>query len=205
MLVSDHIVRRLNESAFLPDIISERVRLRKFGDSWKGLCPFHKEKTPSLVVHASYWKCFGCGKGGDAIGFVMKMDGASFHEALKLLSDRTGISLEAKPISRAAMTVARETAEMCQWWWGRWRDRMEEHVALLLEESCLSGNYLALEQYDGWRALYGDMQPYDLLKIFREMVTDDDRREYRAWIAEMGQCRTDLLRALAPQIMREVA
>jgi DNA primase len=79
------------------DVVGGYVKLRRAGNSFKGLCPFHKEKTPSFNVSQdkqSYY-CFGCGKGGDVFSFVMEMEGLGFREALAFLADRTGVTLPA--------------------------------------------------------------------------------------------------------------
>ena len=76
-------------------VIGEHVRLKKQGPRWVGLCPFHNEKTPSFSVHADhqFFKCFGCGKGGDVFTFVQEVEGVSFFEALQLLAERNGIPI----------------------------------------------------------------------------------------------------------------
>lgn len=78
------------------DVVGETVALRKAGSTFKGLCPFHAEKTPSFVVTPARgtYKCFGCGKGGDIFSFVMERDGLGFPEALKLLAARAGVELD---------------------------------------------------------------------------------------------------------------
>ncbi len=73
--------------------------LKKAGSRWVGLCPFHTEKTPSFGVHAvhQFYKCFGCGQGGDVIKFVMEIEGLTFWEAVKLLAERHGIPVPKQP------------------------------------------------------------------------------------------------------------
>ena len=79
----------------LVDFISESVPLRRAGTIFKGLCPFHGEKTPSFVVTPTRetWKCFGCGRGGDIFHFVMERDGVDFKAALQTLAGRAGVEL----------------------------------------------------------------------------------------------------------------
>jgi DNA primase len=78
------------------EIVGEQVELRKAGTTYKGLCPFHGEKTPSFVVTPARdsWHCFGCGEGGDIFSFVMRREGLSFPEALKRLAARAGIEVD---------------------------------------------------------------------------------------------------------------
>ncbi len=78
------------------ELIGETVTLRRAGTTYKGLCPFHGEKTPSFVVNPAprdTWKCFGCGKGGDVFHFVMERDGVDFRGALQTLAQRAGVEL----------------------------------------------------------------------------------------------------------------
>lgn len=78
------------------EFIGEQVPLKKAGQSYKGLCPFHSEKTPSFVVTPGResWKCFGCGKGGDIFNFVMEREAIGFPEALQRLAARAGVELD---------------------------------------------------------------------------------------------------------------
>ena len=77
------------------DLVSRFVNLRKAGSHWKGLCPFHAEKTPSFTVNPQkgIFHCFGCGVGGDAFGFVMRQDRLSFPEAVRSLAKNAGVAL----------------------------------------------------------------------------------------------------------------
>lgn len=77
-------------------LINEYVPLKKAGKNFKGLCPFHGEKTPSFMVspELQMYKCFGCGKGGDAFSFLMEFERMEFYEALKFLAQRVGVKLK---------------------------------------------------------------------------------------------------------------
>lgn len=80
----------------LVDVVSEHTALRPQGRNFIGLCPFHKEKTPSFSVNVErqFFKCFGCGAGGDIFTFVQLRESADFREALRILADRAGVELE---------------------------------------------------------------------------------------------------------------
>lgn len=88
----DDIKSRLN----IADIIGARVKLKKAGHNFKGLCPFHNEKTPSFIVspERQIFHCFGCGKGGSIFDFVMEYEHIDFIEALEMLAEKAGVKLE---------------------------------------------------------------------------------------------------------------
>jgi DNA primase len=77
------------------DLVGETVALKRAGSAFKGLCPFHAEKTPSFILtpDRETWHCFGCGEGGDIFTFLMKRDGLDFREALTALAERAGVEL----------------------------------------------------------------------------------------------------------------
>jgi len=87
---------RVREALDIVDIVGEYVELKPRGNRWIGLCPFHKEKTPSFTVNREdqFYHCFGCKAGGDIFSFVQEMDRVSFPEALENLAARAGISLD---------------------------------------------------------------------------------------------------------------
>ena len=90
-------IEQLKSSVDIVAVVGQYVRLKRAGSGlrWVGLCPFHSEKTPSFSVHGAhqYFKCFGCGLGGDVIRFIMEIERMTFWEAVKLLAERHGIPL----------------------------------------------------------------------------------------------------------------
>ena len=95
MQYSQALLDDIRAAVDIVDLVSRFVNLRKAGSHWKGLCPFHAEKTPSFTVNPqkNIFHCFGCGVGGDAFGFVMRQDRLSFPEAVRSLAKTAGIAL----------------------------------------------------------------------------------------------------------------
>ena len=89
------LAQQIKATVDIVQVVGERVRLKRAGARWVGLCPFHTEKTPSFGVNVAMqiFKCFGCGKGGSVIDFIMEVDGVTFWEACKYLAERHGIPL----------------------------------------------------------------------------------------------------------------
>ena len=92
-------VAEVRERTEIVDLVSSYVQLKKTGRSWKGLCPFHQEKTPSFVVfpESGNFHCFGCGRGGDVFTFYMGVERVEFREALQELARRAGVELASAP------------------------------------------------------------------------------------------------------------
>lgn len=92
---SDELINEIFAQSDIVDYVSQYVKLRKNGRDYTGLCPFHKEKSPSFHVNQDkqLFHCFGCGAGGNLVQFVMRSEGLDFVEALKLMADRAGIIL----------------------------------------------------------------------------------------------------------------
>jgi DNA primase len=94
--IRDSSVEAVKAAAEILPLVEDHVRLRKSGGTYKGLCPFHQERTPSFTVSPARgtFKCFGCGEGGDAISFVEKLEQVDFVGAIELLARRFGVELE---------------------------------------------------------------------------------------------------------------
>lgn len=93
--INEDTLSRIKDANDIIDIISEKVHLKKAGKNFRGLCPFHSEKTPSFNVNPDkqFYHCFGCGEGGDIFKFIMKYENVSFFDAAKKLADRGGITI----------------------------------------------------------------------------------------------------------------
>ena len=95
-MISEQKIDEIRASSNIVDIIGEYVDLKRAGSSYKGLCPFHNEKTPSFTVDEKkqLFHCFGCGVGGDVVSFIMQKEGLSYPESLEYLANKAGIRME---------------------------------------------------------------------------------------------------------------
>lgn len=89
-------IEEIKSKIDIVDLIREYINVKAVGANFQALCPFHNEKTPSFVIspEKQIWHCFGCGKGGDILSFVMEKEGLSFPETLKILADKAGVVLK---------------------------------------------------------------------------------------------------------------
>lgn len=96
VFISDEKKNEILENSDIVAIIGDYVDLKKSGNSYKGLCPFHNEKTPSFTVddRKQLFHCFGCGEGGDVVSFIMHKEGLSYIDSMKYLAKKAGIKLD---------------------------------------------------------------------------------------------------------------
>src|SRR5690606_19301105 len=95
-MISQATIQQILNRINITDVVGEFVKLKKRGSNYLGLCPFHNEKTPSFIVSPTkeIYKCFGCGKSGNAISFVMEHEKYSYVEALRWIASRYNIEVE---------------------------------------------------------------------------------------------------------------
>ncbi len=100
-MIDRQTVEKIKDAANIVDVVSEFVTLRKAGANYKGLCPFHNEKTPSFIVSPARGTChcFGCGKGGNAVNFIMEHEQMTYPEALRWLANKYHIEIHERELS----------------------------------------------------------------------------------------------------------
>ena len=165
MSVTDEIKERLD----IVEVISNYVPLKKAGRSYKGLCPFHSEKTPSFVVFpdSQSWHCFGaCGIGGDVFSFVMKRENLDFAETLKLLAARAGVELQPReerlPAEEQRLARLREIITVAAGYF--------HHLLINAGEAAIAREYLARRglvpgTWESWQLGYA-LDSWDTLKNY---------------------------------------
>ncbi|MFC2457197.1 MAG: DNA primase [Prevotella intermedia] len=126
-------VDRILEATNIVDVISEYVSLRKAGTSYKGLCPFHDDRTPSFSVSPAkgVYKCFSCGEAGNAVNFIMKHDQMTYPEALKVLAKKYGIEVKERELTTEEKQLENERESMFlvnEWAAKHFSDILYNHV-----------------------------------------------------------------------------
>ncbi len=107
-LIPEDKIAEIRDRADIVAVIGDYVQLKRAGASWKGLCPFHNEKTPSfnVIPAKQFFHCFGCGKSGDVFTFIGELEGKSFVEVARDLAKRSGVEIPEAPRSREAQEAA---------------------------------------------------------------------------------------------------
>src|SRR6516162_8271267 len=100
-MISPQTIEQITNRIDIIDVVGEFVKLKKRGANYLGLCPFHNEKTPSFTVSPSkeIYKCFGCGRSGNTISFLMEHEKYSYAEALKWLAQKYNVEVEETMVS----------------------------------------------------------------------------------------------------------
>lgn len=132
-MIDQSTIARILDAADIVDVVKEFVTLRKAGVNYKGLCPFHDEKTPSFVVSPSkqLCKCFSCGKGGNVVHFIMEHEQMSYPEALRWLAKKYGIEIQERELTdeeKAQATERESLFVLNEWARDYFIDLLHNHV-----------------------------------------------------------------------------
>lgn len=190
-------IDRIKAAIDLPALISDYAPLKKSGHQWLTRCIFHDERTASLRVWPDHYYCFGCHAQGSAVDFLMQAEDIAFPEALKRLSERSGVSLDSRPVTRVQLAYAQEEAAFCRWW-------VEDKKAQIL--------YLAnleMERYDGDLTLCDSLanlslmirtsKPGFLFQLFRSLHTSEERKRWAEYM-ERERRVTEFFQGLWSQV-----
>lgn len=130
-MYDDSITRRIQQAFDIADLVGEHVKLIRAGKDFKGLCPFHQEKTPSFYVVPAkqIFKCFGCGVGGDVFKFVQLREKVGFVEAKAILAAKAGISLETRRGHGPSESDKAALARVNEWATGWFQKQLRESTA----------------------------------------------------------------------------
>jgi len=187
-------VRRIQESIDIVDVVSHYLTLRKSGQNYVGLCPFHHEKTPSFVVSQTkqLFHCFGCGAGGDVFGFLMKADSLNFPEAVRDLGERTGISIplsSSPPENPTESTLIESLLKIHQEAVNYYHRLLLDHSEAELARHYLEGRGIHRETVQAFMLGYALPQWDGLLKYLKRQGGSPDQIE-RAGLAVLREDST---------------
>jgi DNA primase len=175
--MSDSTTQEIKDRLDIAEVISGYMQLKKAGTNFKGLCPFHNEKSPSFVVTPSrqIWHCFGCGEGGDVFSFVQKFENLDFVQTLKLLADRAGVKL---PEYRPGTNLQEDEKEMLvriNTFAAKYYYEILIHPALGKEaREYLLGRGLSRQTIEGWQIGFAPNDFHSLSQALKlKKVTSD--------------------------------
>ncbi|NMA35155.1 MAG: DNA primase, partial [Clostridiaceae bacterium] len=172
--ISDELIEEIRISNDIVDVVSEYVRLEKRGKNFFGLCPFHREKTPSFSVEPAkqIFYCFGCGKGGNVFHFIALAERLDFVEAVKLLADRAKITLpesdDPREKQKAMLKQQIQNINLiaARFFYEALRSKQGEAAAAYLKKRGITENTVKKfglgYSYDGWDDLYKHLESHGI-------------------------------------------
>ena len=144
MPIPESFLDALTERCDIADVVSQYVQLTKKGGNLFGLCPFHNEKTPSFSVSPDkqIYHCFGCGKGGGVVNFIMEIENLSFPEAVRLLADRAGMTVpedgQDQELPRLRKRMLELNKEAARWFHAQLSEPAGQKAAAYLQKRRIS-------------------------------------------------------------------
>jgi DNA primase len=156
VIVPPDVLDEIRTRVDLVDLVGRYVPLRRAGERWKGLCPFHQEKTPSFTVNPKLglFHCFGCHAGGDAFEFLKRHDRLEFPEAVRMLAELTGVPLPTSPRGHAETGVREALYQVMEWAAQQYEAWLWQRGDAERARSYLVERGLALETARGFRLGY---------------------------------------------------
>ena len=183
-MIPDDKIAELRERTDIVALVGEYVSLKRVGASFRGLCPFHSEKTPSFYVHPgrAFYHCFGCQASGDVLSFIMRLEGRTFPEATRLLAERAGVELPVLDVQEEAqhkrarvreeqLLAALEAAA------GFYMRMLEEHPLGEMARSELAARGIGKATADSFRLGYAPDGWDALASHFRDRGISDEHAE----------------------------
>lgn len=186
--IPDDIIEEIRNRSDIVEIIGSVVQLKRAGSgTYKGLCPFHNEKTPSFHVNANRqsFHCFGCGKGGDVFRFFMERENMPFLDAVRMLASRAGVLIPEKSFSGQSVQSARERAGS--------RERLYEINAKVSEFFCRKLKQTPDSEVA--RYLAGRGLPQDVIEKFKIGAASDSWDEVVNYCRSLGYKDDELVNA----------
>lgn len=140
--IPEEIIEEVRKSNDIVDVIGEYVQLKKQGRNYFGLCPFHGEKTPSFSVtqDKQIFHCFGCGKGGNVITFIMEMESYSFIETITFLAERSGVDLPEGVLEQQESQIPKENQNILSAY--EWLTKLYHHLLRFTKDGKEGYHYL---------------------------------------------------------------
>ena len=172
-------VEEIKQKLDIVEIIQDYLRLHKAGGNYKALCPFHREKTPSFMVspEKQIFHCFGCGEGGDVFGFVQKMEGIEFPEALRILAKRAGVKLT--PRNPELYNKKTKMMDVC-----KWASAYYHKVLLEAKSAQVARDYLAEREVSE-----------DIIESFRLGFAPEDWERLNNFLQKKGFSEEDIFQS----------
>ena len=175
-MIPAHTLSAIKAATDLQALAAEHVAVKKSGAQYLCLCPFHNDREPSCRIYREHYYCFSCQATGSAVDWVMRMERMAFTEAVRLLADRAGISLDEKPLTRKALAYAVEEAQFCDWWWRRQADIVATSIQDAQEDDA---PWEFLETLGRLAHRIRTWPPAEAFAFFRERRTETERQAWR--------------------------